>query len=174
MTRIPRIAREALWSAATWRRFWEANHESTRIDTNKGRSRQPRMTRIPRIWGAHAARVLVLAASPKQSSSPRSTRRYLESGTQESRKGISEIEDKAARVAASEGGSRTSFKRRAPFLSSSVPDSKILSLGRWVNKRQMVLVRTDFTDPSQDASATDDQIISWTHHSPFSGFSYFS
>src|SRR5882757_6655904 len=38
----------------------------------------------------------------------------------------------------------------------------------------MGLVRTDFTDPSQDASATNNQIISWTYHSPFSGFSYFS
>jgi hypothetical protein len=27
MTRISRISREALWSAATWRRFREANHE---------------------------------------------------------------------------------------------------------------------------------------------------
>jgi hypothetical protein len=33
----------------------------------------------------------------------------------ESRKGISEIEGKVARVAASEGGSRTSFKRSALF-----------------------------------------------------------
>src|SRR4029077_1443593 len=37
----------------------------------------------------------------------------------------------------------------------------------------MVLVRTDFTDPSQDASATNNQIISGTYHSSFSGFSYF-
>ena len=59
------------------------------------------------------------------------------------------------------------------FSLSSFPDSKILSLGRSINKRQMVLVRTDFTDPSQDASATNNQIISWTYHSPFSGFSYF-
>jgi hypothetical protein len=51
--------------AFAWRRFWEANHESTRIDTNWGKSRQPQTTRIPRIWGAHAARVNVSVASPK-------------------------------------------------------------------------------------------------------------
>src|SRR6476469_8693567 len=34
-------------------------------------------------------------------------------GTQESRKGVSETEGKAARVAASEGGSQTSFKSGA-------------------------------------------------------------
>jgi hypothetical protein len=37
----------------------------------------------------------------------------------------------------------------------------------------MVLVRSgDFTDVSQDASATNNQIISWAYHSSFSGFSY--
>src|SRR5439155_26080368 len=38
------------------------------------------------------------------------------SGTQEPRKGISEIEGKAARVAASESGSRASFNREKGFL----------------------------------------------------------
>ncbi len=36
---------------------------------------------------------------------------------------------------------------------------------------QMVLVR-DVTHISQDASATNNQIISWAYHSPFSRFSY--
>ena len=61
----------------------------------------------------------------------------------------------------------------SPIPASLFPDSKILSLRGRFNERQMVLVRTDFTDPSQDASATNNQIISWTYHSPFSGFSYF-
>jgi hypothetical protein len=37
--------------------------------------------------------------------------RDFESGNKESKKGISEIEGKAARVAASDGGSRASFNR---------------------------------------------------------------
>src|SRR6476469_7175201 len=64
------------------------------------------------------------------------------------------------------------FQTLSPFLASCFPDSKILSLPWWINERS-VLVRTDFTDPSQDTSATNNQIISWTYHSPFSGFSYF-
>src|ERR1700747_3180219 len=36
----------------------------------------------------------------------------------------------------------------------------------------MVLVETDLTVPSQNASATNNQIISWAYHNLFSGFSY--
>ena len=63
---------------------------------------------------------------------------------------------------------RSSCLKSLPL--SSIPVFLIQNLA--VNERQMVLVRTDFTDPSQDASATNNQIISWTYHSPFSGFSY--
>jgi len=42
---------------------------------------------------------------------PDSWKRKSESGIQESRKGISEIEGKAARVAVSERGKRTSFNQ---------------------------------------------------------------
>jgi hypothetical protein len=107
-------------------------------------------------------------------SSPCSTRRYLESGKQESRKGISERESKGPRGERVKAvAERVSMQEKpAPFLSSFFPDSKILLLLDRINERS-VLVRTDFTDPSQDASATNNQIISWTYHSPFSGFSYF-
>ena len=125
-------------------------------------------------------------------------RKSKQSGTQEPRKGISEVEGKGAQGSAERVGRRASFKRgkgfprykvkvaaatergrepnefqtASPFLASSFPDSKILSLPWWIDERS-VLVRTDFTDPSQDTSATNNQIISRTYHSPFSGFSYF-
>jgi hypothetical protein len=58
--------------------------------------------------GAHAARVLVSAASPKQSSislrSTRMPRRYLNQENKNPGNGTSEIETRAARVAASESG----------------------------------------------------------------------
>jgi hypothetical protein len=44
-------------------------------------------------------------------SNAESNDKIFESGNQESRKGISEIEGKAGRVAASESGRRTSFNR---------------------------------------------------------------
>jgi hypothetical protein len=64
-----------------------------------------------------------------------------------SRKGISEIEGKAAREAASEGGSRTSFKPLSGhILGSYLPDSKYL--------RDLRVLRGEMEDCFGEAAKT--------------------
>jgi len=114
--------------------------EQPLMDTNRhegGGPEKPLIVQITRIWERSPRRPclkawpslpsVAAASSPKQSSSPRSTRRCFESGKEESRKRISEIKDKGHRGDRARAGAKR-ISNPLPFLVFSFPDSKILVL----------------------------------------------